>query len=500
MQVTVVNMCREKETVCYDGPGIKSPVLQFIYNQSEWECLSSTFQMLCKISRRDNACANAPHLLYHTMRARDDQVTNLVRINVNQNWMLPVQMYDHDAYSSGTTKYIYFHHAHITSGLEISGRNVSHPYMLYEGVSCLYGGIYIVQTLSSMESEIVSLCEPVDDSAQSSISIDDLRNVSVVIIHYSAYSTDRITFHYKYRWVNSYSVLKQTYMTMEDETLRITVPTLSNNITEIASIAIHSYQVNLRKVQYINITLENKDVIKLQCFVSYEDYEHSCYYITLFYSTHPSNIIGRQYDVETVDLHSLKSITRHDFIQSIFIDTSTCSLFDFTSWTLEIIKYEQTYHYTMNTTYYTFLPSAVLKQHYKLGFYSMRTTMLTLVHVWVMVHMVRPKDVPPYAIWRVWLEISDTCNTISPVSLEILFDKHHSSSIYGWNHLNKSDDVYMTVDKAVNILFKSACSVYYVQELISVWFLRHFIYDDRAAKYIAGQTPQESFFTSHSQR
>ena len=32
--------------------------------------------------------------------------------------------------------------------------------MLYEGYSCMYGGLYIVKTLSSYESEVLSHCTP----------------------------------------------------------------------------------------------------------------------------------------------------------------------------------------------------------------------------------------------------------------------------------------------------------------------------------------------------
>ena len=77
--------------------------------------------------------------------------------------------------------------------------------------------------------------------------------------------------------------------------------------------------------------------------------------------------------------------------------------------------------------------------------------------------MVKPKNVPPYATWRVWLEVTDICRTVSHISLEVLVDKYHSSSVYGWSHLSNDDDVYMTVDKTVNILFETACSLHLLQ-------------------------------------
>ena len=57
-QLTVVNMYSREQVVCYDDPGIKSPALQFTYNQSIWECLSFIFQMLFKLSNAVNDIDN----------------------------------------------------------------------------------------------------------------------------------------------------------------------------------------------------------------------------------------------------------------------------------------------------------------------------------------------------------------------------------------------------------------------------------------------------------
>ena len=522
VQLTAVNMCREGKVVCHDGPGIKSPVLQFAYNQSVWECLSSTFQMLCEISRADNACANAPHLHYHTMRAADDQVKNLTHVvgSPEEKILSGEHLRIHGSSHKGTNKYIYFHHANFKGILEIFDRNVSFPFMLYEGRSCMYGGIYVVQTLSSMESEIVSLCTAVSDNFFSNnngnfrILIDDLRNVSVVIIHYSEYSTESIAldarYHYAtYKFLYKTDWLLEDHLNMKGETIDISVPTVTNNVAEATMMFLTSYRLNLRKIQYINITLEEKNLIKLLFNVLYRTHrvhKYSGLFLTVLYSTHPSNIKGRQDDMEMIDMYSARTIARHDFIRSIIVNMSTNNhIFDAPVWHLHIAKVERTLRYNMNTTYFTFLPTDFLQQSYRLGFYASiwqgRHTEITVTHLWVMVHMIKPKDVPPYAIWRVWLEVTDMCNTVSQISLEVLSDEYHSSSVYGWNHLNNSDDVYMTADKTVNILHETACLLWHIpRDFFTVWFLRHFIYDDRAAIYAPGQTLQGSFFTFHNQR
>ena len=83
--------------------------------------------------------------------------------------------------TKGTHKYLYFHSNSIQSELEILDSNVIFPYMLYKGKSCMYGGIYIVQTLSSNDTEILSICS--QSTGYINTILYDLRNVSIVIIH-----------------------------------------------------------------------------------------------------------------------------------------------------------------------------------------------------------------------------------------------------------------------------------------------------------------------------
>ena len=72
MALEAITTCNKGQVVCHDGPGFKSPVLQFTHNQSVWKCLSSTFQMMCKFSRVDDVCMNGPRLHYQAIR--DHQV------------------------------------------------------------------------------------------------------------------------------------------------------------------------------------------------------------------------------------------------------------------------------------------------------------------------------------------------------------------------------------------------------------------------------------------
>ena len=83
MELEAMNTCSKGQVVCHDGPGFKSPLLQFTYNQSVWKCLSSTFQMMCKFSRVDDVCTNGPRLYYRAICASDkDKMTGCHEVNM----------------------------------------------------------------------------------------------------------------------------------------------------------------------------------------------------------------------------------------------------------------------------------------------------------------------------------------------------------------------------------------------------------------------------------
>ena len=113
--------------------------------------------------------------------------------------------------------------------------------------------------------------------------------------------------------------------------------------------------------------------------------------------------------------------------------------------------------------------------------------------------MIKTEDLPAYAIWRVFTYLY---NLTAHVSIEVLSDNHHSSSVCEWNRFRSA--VYITVDKAVNILIESNVSADKYRSITSsrmdIWFIRHFIHDDKINKYITGQAPQQSHFSFHKQR
>ena len=114
-------------------------------------------------------------------------------------------------------------------------------------------------------------------------------------------------------------------------------------------------------------------------------------------------------------------------------------------------------------------------------------------------HMQKPEDVPAYAIWRVFTELNIS-NSTSLVSIEVLTDNHHSSSVYEWNQFRSPDGVYITIDKTVNIIIEAVSLSHLFAVSIEIWFIRHFLHDDKISKYITGQAPQQNHFSFHNHR
>ena len=533
LYLTAINVCSKDQVICFDGPGIKSPVLQFTNNQSDWKCLSSTFQMMCKFSNANNVSTTVPHLHYQSMRARDYQVKHLVHITdiwEGQDISLEITTSD----SKRTTKYIYYHPDTISSlssfKLEIDNMDFgcyylfdpydpfdSHdpyydPYCLYEGSSCLYGGIYIVQTVLSKDFETLSYCachhKRVMIPSARDIIIDDLHNVSIVIIHYSEYSRESF-FHATYRenvassqdklwWEIQWQDKQMTpqEVNYKEDTISATLPLFrSFNFIQMSSI-----QLSSRKMKYINISFHETETY-LQM-----DFRHSvftyCIHIAIFYCHHMSNIRGRADNQETIYLNADGRFVRHDYFQSIFINMSECNLFSDPVWILSWAKTGLLFPYELNT----------IKKFYLPAFSSKTSSVFDRLHLhpyWILFHIVKPQDASPDAIWRVQTR---SCDIVSHVSLEVLTDDYQSSSVYGWNHFNSSYGVYsITIDKAINILFEAinptvhercfdesyyACPCY----MYAILLRRHFTYNDQITNYIGGKTPQQSHFTFHNQR
>ena len=111
MELESITTCNKGQVVCHDGPGLKSSVLQFTHNQSVWNCLSSTFQMMCKFSRRDDVCTNGLRLHYQAIR--DHKVIYPWPVRRPGSHHSACKFYPleiDESESKGTTKYIYYYH------------------------------------------------------------------------------------------------------------------------------------------------------------------------------------------------------------------------------------------------------------------------------------------------------------------------------------------------------------------------------------------------------
>ena len=352
--------------------------------------------------------------------------------------------------------------------------------MFSEGHSCMYGGLYIVQSISYKDSERLSLCT---STLKSHVYISSLYNVSVVIIHYSEYSTGRILFYAKYDnavFPDPLYLLNQMY---KEDTLSITVPPSRQLFV------IQSYQLRLKKIYYINISFDAYLNTKFNAHL-----RTSCINVTIFYIYNFTNVgftdqykkrYSRLYDIETISGH--RTFARRYSIQSVVIDMCACTLVRAPVWNLFIQTYDK-YDSIANGTQRYILPVAAL--HVRLPKKQNERQIKT------MVHMGKPENVPVHAIWRVQVQFADIA------VIEVLGD-HSSSWFYTWDNVGGPSIFYITVNKAVNIVLQSNTSGAHADCkscLMEIWFIRHFIRDGRITNYITGQPLQQFDFSFHNKR
>ena len=459
LQLEAMNICSKEHVICYDGPGIKSPILQFTSNQSEWECLATTFQMVCKFSR-PNDCTKVPYLRYHSVGARHVH-------HLDVHWRTDIPL---DINRIGTTKYIYYHqdtehYVEFVKLYENYPMFLTFPSMLYEGHSCMYGGVYIVKTLLSKDVELFLLCTSSTIYSEGyDIKVSDLYNISLLVIHYSEYSSKRLTFiayYAKNSFHDMYDVdilelreltlVNQQYL--NETTIDFTVPTLPLY----AHVFIKSYLLKLRKVQYINISFDNESTVLYLWFGTIRG--TSCINITIFYSQHLSNLRGRQYDQET--RYWDKRFRKRGLIKSVFMNMNTCDLWNVPVWVLDIETYDDGLTSdTVNTSVYFNVPTVVnLIQHY--------LQYITQHKFWIMIHVIRPdkidQSVDTIHLVNIWVY-----NIVFRVSMEVPTDDYQSSSVYGWNNVNGFRGAYIIVNRALNILFEYDSSTTKVHKPVSM--------------------------------
>ena len=492
---TVDNMCSNLQIVCYDGPGIKSPTLHFSCHQSECKCVSSTFQMICKVSKIGVGCSTLPQLNYHAERANEKEFKRMIIKESDSLYYFTLHV--NETVDRGTMKYLYIYHFNFgiyQTRLTVRTARISFPYMLYEGHSCMYGGIYILKNItdrskyvpdtpfSSNVSEALSLCTP-SNGIDNHVIVPGF-HFAILIIHYKEYSMPTITFE------------------AEIEHLIPPAPPLnlsatsnkSKNVTILYVMAsqryelyLHSIILDLRKLQYIFITFQQG----VKATTIFDPGKNVlCIYYTVVYPPRMSNIRGL-YEREVLN----RAFTKYSIILSISINASSCNPFIIPMWSLamEFLTMDESKFKGINTTSTELLPDLVWSKMYVLQKEH------HVAPFWYMIHMIKPVDVPAYAIWRVRM---DVCHAVSDVSLEVPTDIYLSTSVYKWNHHNTTYNVYMAFDVAINVLFtfddiipRENCQV-----LFLAWFKRHFVYDDRSIQHVAGQMPEQKFFTFHNVR
>ena len=464
--LAAVNVCSTQQIVCYDGPGTKSPEIHS--DQSTYQ--SSTFQMVCKFSRPNPGCFKAPRLIFHGMRQTIEEFGRTAGSNRCSSYLITIA-----ETAKGTSKYIYSNNVSSTpycngyfTGtvyLRIRKVDISFPYMLYEKQSCMYGGVYIFDTSSSLSDlygdEVLSIC-----TSTANLHINTPKwAFSILGIHYEHYSGENINF--KARVMTSSTntlVLRQNSMDADGQTMNLNVTSAIFLISEV--VHVESYLLDLTKILYAHIILNVKPraIYGIKFSVHAPHNSESCVYSMISLAKQQRNFKVRRYDTIILS-HNFHIFKR---IESIVINMSACDSHTLPMWSLGIAYIRSSHSYVVSKT---------------TGVATLHPFCLQVVSndaqgpTWFVVEVSRPETLPHYAIWKVSLRVPDEMQW--NVYMEVLTDSHTSSSVYEWDHRNhlsssvsewSTSHVYMTIDTGINFFF-----YYFAHKIIPQLFLITFV-------------------------
>ena len=436
--------------------------------------------MMCRFSRPSVPCrtTKVSCISYSSSWIR----TNLTIHQTYNDWPWNQKLLFDEVTSRGTTKYSYAFSSKLPTKLIIKMISETFPHMLYEGHGCIYGGLYIINKLLSKYEYEFSSCTPSIKGLE--ILIPNYGEIVLVIIYYGGYSPQRLIFNVQLdEAIEHNHVIVPVSLTQIDEAkVHGTAPYLKGTDQ---MLTLESNWPDFRKTQYFHISLKNENTAMNVRFNA-EDRD-SCVYCTVTYAPHVSNIKGRQFDVEI----SNKTFERRDLIKSVFINISSCNVFSIPTWSVFIYEQRERDDTLLLGMNIQFLAHFLFVRSHWLE------SQTDMPPAWLMVDMIRPVEIEVHAIWRVWIQV---CDVTSQVFLEVvLVDKHRSTLVYRWDHNNTSDDVYMTIDEAVNVLFLSDGSITCGEreKTFSLWF-KH--YHNQRTQHVSRETPEQSPFTFHRLR
>ena len=202
-----------------------------------------------------------PRLHYHAVRSKYEDFTPIFSPKILKYWVdYELHLEINETQKSGTTKYMFKNIApiyrssffiQVEFGIRVT--NLSFPYMLYEGYSCMYGGIYIVNSSSSSGSEVLSHCTPI--STMNKVFIPR-RDFSIVLIHYSEYSSHIIILDAQFKKIVT-STFPVHLIVSGNKSAQATIPSMQGISTMV--FYFHSILLKLRKVQHIYINIQHND-------------------------------------------------------------------------------------------------------------------------------------------------------------------------------------------------------------------------------------------------
>ena len=199
------------------------------------------------ITGLDPECPHVPGVSYQTKNSSKGDFYSFDFRRVTLNQAEPVVQFIENKAAAGTFKYGYFFRYHeagyVGFMLIIRALKTGNEYMLYEGVGCMYGGLYIVIFSSIKRSRCIQSVESTD------FRIRLPRPSSIILIHYSSYTDDTIIFRAYYKIIYGTAYAYPLRPIIKGDTARFFVTRPKSKTARY----LQPFWMDLRGVRYVDI-------------------------------------------------------------------------------------------------------------------------------------------------------------------------------------------------------------------------------------------------------
>ena len=426
VRVELINVCAAKYLSCYDGPGDRSPLLP--YDPPNQTLLSTTYQMTCVMQRTMPKCNGTTRIVY-----ADGGEADFQELIPEIPWYYSLR--------GGGQLFTYHRVGDLEHDLieKFSLRGMQ-PYMLHEGLTCTYGGVYMY----TMRDGKVNIPEMWSYCNQFDFLVEDLVLPShpflFVLVYYREYTVGEHPVSGSFKDIGNTKtidaadiILANPFKTFEMQVSSFDIVILQPFLFIRLGTNITIYKVNF-------MSHEGKSISNMYLLADKED-EH-CMACSFEYAPLRGKMITSVHK-EPCELHRRRQMPVDSPVRSVTI-SNHCKQ-STNAWTFYIVSRDPSsveIAPNKNISYVWHFPT--LKDIDRMYATSLRAFMMEVsvtqgnqADWWAEFQLVYQNNSFYECIWELSINDNELCY-LYDLNLEHISDSRHLSTVYEWQDYRKS--------------------------------------------------------------